>query len=137
MYFYAGLFGILSGLVVSLIFHMYSRKTTNTYARNIFGVDSNTVIKIMIVVNIIFLIVIFSWLSLFIRDVTFPMEHPFLFLLETLLAGILPSSTIFIIYYLRNIPLGRHAVYGFVVLVVKCMVAHILFQLSGVYSLLK
>lgn len=134
MYLYAGLFGIVTGLIVSMIFHVHSRRTTNEYTRDIFGVDSNTVIKNMIVVNLIFLIVVFSWLSLFIRDVNFPIENPLLFLLETLLAGILPASTLFIIYYIRNVPLGRYALYGFFVLVVKCMLAHVLLQVSGVYS---
>jgi|LauGreDrversion4_2_1035121.scaffolds.fasta_scaffold47035_4 hypothetical protein len=134
MYLYAGLFGVISGLIVSMVFHVYSRRTTNTYTRDIFGVDSNTVIKNMIVVNLLFLIVVFSWLSLFIRDVNFPMENPLLFSLETLLAGILPASTLFIIYYLRSVPMGRYALYGFVVLVAKCMLVHVLFQVSGVYS---
>jgi hypothetical protein len=104
----------------------------------IFGVDSNTVIKNILVMNVLFLIVLFGWLSFFIRDLTFPMENPLLFLLETLLAGILPASTLFIVYYIRNIPLGSHVLYGFILLVLKCMVGHVLLQVSGVYnSLLK
>lgn len=134
MYLYAGLFGLTTGLIVSMIFHVYSRKTTDTYSKDIFGVNSATVIKNLLVINVLFLIVVFGWLSSFIRDVTFPMNHPPLFLLETLLAGILPASTLFIIYYIRQVPLGRHALYGFIVLVVKCMLAHILLQVSGVYS---
>jgi hypothetical protein len=138
MYLYAGIFGIVTGLIVSMVFHVHSRRTANTYTRDIFGVDTGTIIQNMVVVNAVFLIVVFSWLSLFIRDVTFPMNNPLLFLLETLLAGILPASTLFIIYYIRNVPLGRHALYGFFLLVFKCMVAHVLFQISGVYtSLLK
>jgi hypothetical protein len=138
MYVYATLWGILIGLLVSATFHIYSKRTTNMYTRVIFGVDTDTVIKNLLVANILFLVVLFGWLSLFIRDMTFPMDKPFLFFVETLAAGILPASTLFIIYYVRNIPLGRHAWYGFFLLVLKCMLAHVLLQVSGVYhSLLK
>lgn len=138
MYFYAIVFGVVTGLLVSATFHVYSRRTTNVYTRLIFGVDSNKIIQNLLVVNVLFLVVLFGWLSLFIRDLTFPMDKPFLFFVETLAAGILPASTLFIIYYVRNIPLGRHAWYGFFLLVLKCMLAHVLLQVSGVYqSLLK
>jgi hypothetical protein len=138
MYFYAIVFGVITGLLVSAMFHVYSRRTTDTYTRLIFGVDSSKVIQNLLVVNVLFLVVLFGWLSLFIRDLTFPLENPLLFFAETLAAGILPASTLFIIYYVRKIPLGRHAWYGFFLLVLKCMLAHVLLQVSGVYnSLLK
>lgn len=138
MYLYAVVFGIITGLLVSMTFHMYSKRTTDEYTRLIFGVNSTSVIKNLLVMNILFLTVVFGWLSLFIRDVKFPSDHPLLFLWETFLVGVIPASTVFIVYYLRHIPLGRDSVYGFIVLVVKCMLAHVLFQVSGVYtSLLK
>jgi len=138
MYLYAIVVGIITGILVSVVFQIHSKRTTNMYTRMIFGVDSNTVIKNILVMNVLFLIVLFGWLSFFIRDLTFPMENPLLFLLETLLAGILPASTLFIVYYIRNIPLGSHVLYGFILLVLKCMVGHVLLQVSGVYnSLLK
>ena len=124
--------GVVTGLIVSLALHLYSRQTSDT--RIEFG--SKTIIENMIVLNVVFLVVVFGWFSLFVRDVTFPSEHPLLFMLETLLAGILPASTIFFVYYLRNVPLGKHALYGFILLVLKCMLGHVLLQLSGVYSFL-
>lgn len=138
MYLYAVVFGIVTGLLVSLTLQMYSKRTTDEYTRLIFGVSSMTIIKNMLVFNILLLTVIFGWLCLFIRDVKFPSEHPLLFLWETFLVGLLPASTVFIVYYLRHIPLGKEGFYGFLVLILKCMLAHVLFQVSGVYtSLLK
>lgn len=132
MYVKAILGGVVVGLIVSLILHMYSRQKSDT--RIEFG--SKTIIQNMLVLNVVFLIVVFGWFSLFVRDVTFPSEHPLLFVIESLLAGILPASTLFFVYYLRNIPLGKNAVYGFFLLVLKCILAHVLLQLSGVYSFL-
>jgi hypothetical protein len=138
MYLYAVVFGVITGLLVSMTFHMYSKRTTDTYTRLIFGVSSTAVIKNLLVFNILFLTVVVGWLSLFIRDVTFLVEQPWLFLWETVLVGVIPASTLFIVYYLRNVPMGRDGWYGFIALVLKCMLAHVLLQVSGVYtSLLK
>jgi len=134
MYLYAVLFGVITGLLVSMVFHVYSKRTTDTYSRMIFGVSSSSVIKNLLVFNILFLVVVMGWLSLFIRDLTFPTEHPLMFLIETILVGVIPASTLFIIYYIRHVPLGRDVLYGFLVIVFKCILAHVLLQVSGVYS---
>jgi len=134
MYLYAVLFGVITGLLVSMVFHVYSKRTTDTYTRMIFGVSSSSVIKNLLVFNVLFLVVVMGWLSLFIRDLTFPTEHPLRFLIESILVGVIPASTLFIIYYIRNVPLGRDVLYGFLVLVFKCILAHVLLQVSGVYS---
>jgi hypothetical protein len=95
---------------------------------------TNTLIKDILLMIVLFMIVVFGWLSLLVRDVTFPMEHPLAFIIETLLVSILPALTLFVIYYIRNIPLGKGGVLGFGAIALKCVVGHLLLQFSGVYS---
>ena len=80
------------------------------------------------------MIVVFGWLSFLVRDTKFPMEHPLEFIVETLLVSILPALTLFVVYYIRKIPLGKDGVLGFGVIALKCVVGHLLLQFSGVYS---
>jgi len=73
-------------------------------------------------------------LSLLIRDVVYPYHEPVLFTLETVLMGVIPASTLFVLYFLRGYPLTTKGVYAFIILAIKCMAAHLLLQFSGIYS---
>ena len=134
MYLYAILLGIFLGIVVSLAFNIHSKRGTDVYTHLIFGMTSTALIKDLLLVLILFLIVVFGWLSFLVRDTKFPMEHPLEFIVETLLVSILPALTLFVVYYIRKIPLGKDGVLGFGVIALKCVVGHLLLQFSGVYS---
>ena len=96
--------------------------------------NTNHFIQLMLVFLTFFLIMVIGSLSLLIRDVKYPIQYPILFTMETLVMGILPASTLFILYHLRGLPITVHILYAFLVFAVKCMIAHVLLQLSGVYS---
>ena len=134
MYLYAMLMGIVLGVIVSLAFNIHSKRGTDVYSHLIFGMTSTNVIKDLLIVLVLFMIVVFGWLSFLVRDTNFPIEHPMKFFLETLLVSILPALTLFVVYYIRKIPLGKEGVLGFGVIALKCAVGHILLQVSGVYS---
>lgn len=138
MYLYAILLGIFLGIIVSLTFNIHSKQGTDKYTHLIFGMTTNTLIKDILLMLVLFMMVVFGWLSFLVRDTTFPMEHPLEFMIETLLVSILPALTLFVVYYIRKIPLGKEGVFGFVLIALKCVVGHLLLQFSGVYtSLLK
>lgn len=134
MYLYAVFIGICLGLIVSIAFNVYSRRTADEYSLFLVGENSTTFIKNILVSIVFFLIVVVGWASLLIRDTAFPREHMNRFLVELLLVGLLPALTIFVLYYSRNHPLGKTGWIGFGALAFKCMLAHVLLQLSGVYT---
>jgi hypothetical protein len=133
-YFYSILFGILTGLLFSYVFKINSVKTADSYTYSILNMNTNTFMKMMLIFITFFLIMVIGSLSLLIRDVEYPLEYPLLFTVETILTGILPASTLFILYYLRGWRITTRIVYAFILLAFKCMVAHVLLQFSGIYS---
>jgi len=138
MYLAAMLLGIALGVIVSVAFNIHSKRGTDKYTHLIFGMTTNTLIKDIILMLVLFMIVVFGWLSFLVRDTTFVMEHPLEFMVETLLVSILPALTLFVVYYIRKIPLGKEGILGFGVIALKCVVGHLLLQFSGAYtSLLK
>jgi hypothetical protein len=138
MYLYAILLGIVLGIIVSLAFNIHSKRGTDVYSHLIFGMTSTSVIKDLLIMLVLFLIVVFGWLSFLVRDTRFPMEHPVDFMIETIVVGILPALTLLVVYYIRKIPLGKDGILGFGAIALKCIVGHLLLQFSGVYtSLLK
>jgi hypothetical protein len=134
MYLYAILLGIFLGMVVSLAFNIHSKRGTDVYSHLVFGMTSTALIKNILIMLVLFMIVVFGWLSFLVRDTKFPMEYPLEFMIETLMVSILPALTLFVVYYIRKIPLGKEGVVGFGVIALKCVVGHLLLQFSGVYS---
>jgi hypothetical protein len=134
MYLYAILLGIFLGMVVSLAFNIHSKRGTDVYSHLVFGMTSTALIKNILIMLVLFMIVVFGWLSFLVRDIKFPMEHPLEFIIETFIVSILPALTLLVVYYIRKIPLGKEGVVGFGVIALKCVVGHLLLQFSGVYS---
>jgi hypothetical protein len=134
MYLYAILLGIFLGMIVSLAFNIHSKRGTDVYSHLVFGMTSTALIKNLLIMLVLFMIVVFGWLSFLVRDTKFPMEYPLEFMIETLMVSILPALTLFVVYYIRKIPLGKEGVVGFGVIALKCVVGHLLLQFSGVYS---
>lgn len=73
-------------------------------------------------------------MSILIRDLTFPKEHPFLFTAETLLFGLSGSLIILFIAYGRDSFYNKDTFIIFGSLFVKFCLFHILLQFSGFYS---
>jgi len=81
-----------------------------------------------------FSIAIFAGFSALIRDTTFPIEHPYLFTLETLIAATFPAAIIFFMTYLRGKDFTQNTYIDFALLSLKFALVHILLQFSGVYG---
>jgi hypothetical protein len=133
-YVYSVGLGILTGLLFSSLFNIYSKQTADSYTYTIFNMNSTTFIKMILIFLTFFLLMVIGILSLLIRDVAYPYHEPMSFTIETILMGIIPASTLFILYYLRGAPMTTKGVYAFMILAIKCMVAHVLLQFSGIYS---
>ena len=72
-------------------------------------------------------------LSILVKDVKYPTDHPMLFTLETLLFSFGCGSLIFLMAYGRG-DLNIMTVVEFLVVAIKFCVLHILLQFSGFYS---
>lgn len=133
-YMYSVLLGVLTGILFSYVFKIKNKKSADTYTYSILHISSTMFIKMMILFLTFFLMIVVGNLSLLIRDLAYPMEHPLMFSVETILMGILPASTLFVLYYLRGSPITTNIMYAFLILAVKFMVAHVLLQVSGIYA---
>lgn len=74
--------------------------------------------------------------SLVVRDYGFIVDHPWLFSLELIFFSLVPSILIaFVFVKTRSIKV-KEGIHWLIALTLKFAVFHILFQLSGVYSVL-
>ncbi len=122
--------GLILGVIVSFAFS----KSYSSDANTIFGINTNSLIKYILLFAVIFSVVLFSALSYLVKDFDYPTANPLYFTLETLFAGFVPASIFYAIMFLRGIPgsTGRNIEY--LVLSAKFAIFHILFQFSGFYT---
>ena len=88
---------------------------------------------------LVFLVCAFVTLSvasIIVRDVTFPKKHPIKFTIETLLMAFVATIPFMFIVWSRTGSLGVSDLTDFIVLIIKFTGLHILFQFSGIYTLL-
>ena len=122
--------GLLVAVVITSVFHLHSNRENAV----ILGSKTSTVIEATIMSIFVFSTVLMIWFSIAVQDLNYPMEHKGRFTIEVLLSGFLPSLYIFLLYYLRGIPISRVTVGGFLLLSIKLCLIHVLFQFSGLYS---
>lgn len=92
----------------------------------------NKVILWSIIIAFVFLVIT----SLLVRDYYFIIKHPYDFIWELLFFSVVPSLLfVFIFVKTRNIPV-KDTIPWFIAMVVKFAIFHILFQLSGVYTVI-
>jgi hypothetical protein len=96
-------------------------------------VNSNSVIKytlfVLLGISAIYLIVA----SIFIRDLTYPKERPYLFTAETLLFSFGVASIYFLMAYGRG-KLSWKSLIEFSIIALKFGIMHLLLQFSGFYT---
>lgn len=126
--------GAAVGLILSLVLGAYSKPTTDAFTRSIFGMKSSEFIGYIMVFTIITGVIVLSTFSILIRDLSFPVENPWNFTLETLLFAFLPASFIFMSAKLRGFEISSHTLLEFAVLALKFGLFHILLQFSGFYT---
>ena len=126
--------GLAIGIVMSVLFGVYSKSSADAYSRMFLGVSSNDMVFYIILIVLIPTFLVLSTLSIMIRDLAYPISMPVNFTIETLLMAFLPSVVFLLMPYLRGYNYSSHTMIEFLVLVIKFGALHILLQFSGFYS---
>ena len=108
-------------------------KKSESFTNNFLVSSSNDIIKWSIIGIVIVSVIYLVYLSIIVRDLKYPKEHPFLFTLETLLFSLGTASIIFLMSYGRG-ALNIMTLVEFLIVALKFGVLHILLQFSGFYS---
>lgn len=134
----AAVIGLALGAVLSFLFGRYTLPTKIPYQFTIGGFSTGLILTNIVLIAIVGAVVFFAYVSMVVRDIAFPSNHPWLFIIETLVVGLVPASVIYVITDFRDD--GTFNLSGlnkdFLLLASKFMIFHLLFQFSGVYSYL-
>ena len=128
------LVGLILGGLMSLIFGIKNTSGTSEISRTIFGIQTTDLITDLILFGVTLTLVFLSVVSIFVRDLTFPRNHPWKFTLETISMATLGSCIIFVMSYLRTNKISFMTYVEFLILFLKFGLLHILLQFSGFYS---
>jgi hypothetical protein len=130
----SGATGLGAGLLLSIVFGIYNRKTADSTSRTIFGISSNSFITQVFLSILSVIIVFLSTMCVLVRDGKYPSENPIRFTLETLAMGLIPSALFMGIIYSRMGGFNSTAFVEFLVITLKCGIGHVLLQYSGYYT---
>ena len=100
---------------------------------NILVTESNTIIEWSIIIFVVISLIYLTILSIINKDIQYPVEHPYLFTIETLLFSIGSGLIIFLMAYGRS-TISITTVYQFIIITLKFGLLSILLQFSGFYS---
>jgi len=126
--------GLVLGGILSVIFGLYNKKTTDVLTRSFAGVSTSVLITNIIIGAVVASFAVLATISVFVRDLAYPMKSPVNFTIETLLMAFLPSLVIFAMTLLRGYKISASTFEDFSLLVAKFGTLHILLQFSGFYS---
>ena len=126
--------GAVGGIIISVVFDIYSVKTATSYTKNIFGIGSTDLITDVIFLIVAFAVVVLTTMSGLIRDLTYPIKNPAFFSIEVLLMALPPAFVFLLMTYFRGYTFNAGILEKFVVLILKFGIFHILLQFSGFYS---
>ena len=129
----AATLGILLGSLLSYIFGSIVLPTKIPFEFTIGGFSSSLIIVNILVVALVSAIVFLGYVAAIVKDTTFPVKHPWLFALETILVGFVPASILYVMSDLRGVNTINLNV-DFLLLAIKFGIFHILFQFSGIYT---
>lgn len=134
----ATVIGLALGIFLSFLFGRYTLPTKIPAQFTIGGLPTGVILTNLVLVVVVGAIVFFGYVSFVVQDTAFPTQHPWLFLIETLVVGLVPASVIYVISDFRDD--GSFNISGlnvdFLLLATKFAIFHLLFQFSGVYSYL-
>lgn len=130
--------GLGLGFILSVMFGRYTLPTKIPSEFTIAGFPTGIILTNIVIVAMVGAIVFFGYASMVVQDTKFPAEHPWLFLVETLVVGFVPASVIYVITDFRNEGVLDFSTLNrdFVLLAAKFGIFHLLFQFSGVYTYL-
>ena len=121
----------LIGIVISYLFVKHG--SVNRYQANVFGLNSNNLITGVTLFCIVGGIATLAGMSAIIKDIEFIIKEPYLFTLETLLMGLLPTIALVVVIYLRTNKFNNKNVIEASALFIKFAALHVLLQISGYY----
>jgi len=134
----ATIVGLGLGFLLSLLFGRYTLPTKIPTEFTIGGFPTGVILTNIVIVAIVGAIVFFGYVSMVVQDTTFPASHPWLFVVETLVVGLVPASVIYVMTDFRDD--GKFNLSNlnteFLLLASKFAIFHLLFQFSGVYTYL-
>lgn len=128
--------GLALGGILSLLFGRFALPTRVPFEFTIAGMSTGVLLTNLLIVAIIGAIVFFGYISMVVQDTAFPRVHTWLFLIETLIVGLVPASVIYVMQDFRDdgiFDLSKLNI-EFLLLAAKFATFHLLFQFSGVYS---
>lgn len=132
---FAAVAGLALGGLLSLVFGRLA-VPAGSFQYTVFGIGIGQLLANVMLTAIIGAVVFMGYVSMIVQDTAFPSAHPWLFLLETIIVGVLPASIIYVITDIRDngkldlTSLNR----DFVLLAAKFAIFHLLFQFSGLYT---
>jgi hypothetical protein len=134
----ATLIGLGIGAFLSILFGRYALPTHIPTEFTVGGYSSGIILTNIVLIAIVGSIVFFAYVSFIVQDVAFPVAHPGLFILETIIVGFVPASVIYVItdFRAKGYPDIAALNQNFFLLAGKFAIFHLLFQFSGVYSYL-
>lgn len=132
----AACIGVGIGGILSLFFSRFEIKGRLPWTYNIAGYPIGVVLTNVLIIAALAALVFLGYVSMIVRDTTFPSEHPWLFLVETLCVGFIPATVIYIMNDFRDIGGIDFSKVNqeFILFAAKFAIFHLLFQFSGIYS---
>jgi len=132
----AAVVGLALGFILSLLFGRYTLPTKIPSEFTIGGFPTGVILTNILIIAIVGAIVFFGYVSVVVQDTAFPTQHPWLFVMETLVVGLVPASVLYVISDFRDN--GRldlsNLNWDFLLLAGKFAIFHLLFQFSGIYT---
>ena len=131
------LLGIVCGLILSVIFNLFSKRSNDYNSFIMFGVDSATILTIVGTFLLATVVVALSGMSVMMRDWDYIKLYPVRFVVELICATLLPSISMLVMGFLRTD--GRPPKEIWIMFIWSCLqfgLLYILLQVSGIYSIL-
>ena len=132
----AAVVGLVFGIILSLLFGRYTLPTNIPSEFTIGGFPTGIILTNILIIAIVGAFVFFGYVSVVVQDTVFPTQHPWLFIIETLIVGFVPASVLYVITDFRDN--GKLDILNinidFLLLAGKFAIFHMLFQFSGVYT---
>jgi len=127
--------GAVLGVVLSVVFGIYSSKTSNTWSMSIFGMNSGDLITDALFLILGASVIFLATVSGLVRDLYYPINRPWYFTAEVFLMAVPPALAFLAMVAMRGYSLTTGDVWEkFSVLLIKFALLHVLLQFSGFYS---
>jgi len=128
--------GAVLGVLSCILFGSFAETGKDFFATKWLGMEIGEVISAVFVGFLVMCFVFFVYVGLAVRDIKFPSKHPWLFILETLAAGLIPATFVYVFEAFRSDSPFEFFSKGFLIFAAKCAMFNLYFQFSGFYGYL-